>query len=79
MILLKDRELKMVEVFKTNIQQQRQAEILLAVLGQHFPQARINFDLEDCDKILRVEGKIVRANQIIEIVNSNGYWCEVLE
>jgi len=79
MVLLKDRELKMVEVFKTNIQQQTQAEILLAVLGQHFPHSRINFDLEDCDKILRVEGKIVSTSQIIEIVNSNGYYCEVLE
>lgn len=78
-MIVKDRDMKMVEVFKTNIQQQKQAEFLLTVLGRHFPLSRINFDLKDCDKILRVEGETVLPKQIIEIMNSNGYSCEVLE
>lgn len=79
MTSLKDRELKMVEVFKTNIQQPKQAASLLAVLSQHFPLSRINVDLEDCDKVLRVEGEIVLAEEVIGVLNKNGYQCEVLE
>ncbi|WP_018611801.1 hypothetical protein [Segetibacter koreensis] len=69
----------MVEVFKTNIQQQKQAEILVGVLSNYFPLTRINFDLEDCDKVLRVEGKIVLPERIMEILNSEGFYCTILE
>ncbi len=69
----------MVEVFKTNIQNGRQATIILKKLVQLFPKCRINFDLTDCDKILRVEGKIASPQTIIEVVKTNGYDCQVLE
>jgi hypothetical protein len=68
-----------VEVFKTNIQNSRQATLILKILGQLFPRCRINFDLSDCDKILRVEGTIASPEKIIEVVTTNGYRCEVLE
>jgi hypothetical protein len=69
----------MVEVFKTNIQQQKQAEILVGMLSNYFPLSRINFDLEDCDKVLRVEGKIVLPEKIMEILHSEGFYCTILE
>lgn len=69
----------MVEVFKTNIQNGRQASTILKKLCQLFPKCRINFDLSDCDKILRVEGKIASPEKIIEVVTTDGYVCEVLE
>ena len=68
----------MVEVFKTNIQNGRQATAILKKLGRLFPKCRINFDLTDCDKILRVEGKIASPEKVIEVVTTNGYQCEVL-
>ena len=68
-----------VEVFKTNIQNSRQATMILKKLGQLFPKCRINFDLSDCDKILRVEGKIASPEKVIEVVTTNGYQCQVLE
>jgi hypothetical protein len=68
----------MVEVFKTNIQNGRQATAILKKLGQLFPKCRINFDLTDCDKILRVEGKIASPEKVIEAVTTDGYRCEVL-
>ena len=46
----------MVEVFKTNVQEDKQSQMLMEKLSYHFPHCRINFDLEDCDNILRVEG-----------------------
>ena len=69
----------LVEVFKTNIQTGRQATVILKKLGQLFPKCRINFDLNDCDKILRVEGKIASPAKVIEVVTTDGYHCEVLE
>lgn len=69
----------MVEIFKTNVQQQEQAKELLEVLGQQFPASRINFDLDDCDRILRVEAERIAQEEIIELVESNGYECSVIE
>lgn len=71
--------LNMVEVFKTNVRHKRQAKTLLAALSKQFPLFRINFDLEDCDKILRVEGENVPQEKILKLVTENGYQCNVLE
>lgn len=69
----------MVEVFKTNITDHTQAAKMLALLGMHFKESRINFDLHDCDKILRVEASRVVPEKIIELMNTNGYQCMILE
>ena len=68
----------MVEVFKTNVQHRELAEQLASILRGRFAFSKINFDLEDCDKILRVEGKQVCVETIIEILNTHGLQCEVL-
>ena len=68
----------MVEVFKTNVQQHEQAEQIVSVLHDRIDFCKINFDLEDCDKILRVEGKQICVETIIEILNTHGLQCEVL-
>ncbi len=67
-----------VEVFKTNIIQQNDAIALLEILYKICPKHKINFDLEDCDKILRVEGIDINAGQIILFLESNGFQCTVL-
>jgi hypothetical protein len=69
----------MVEVFKTNVRGKRQARVLLDILSDRFPLFRINFDLEDCDRILRVEGDNVCQEKIAELVTGSGYLCDVLE
>lgn len=69
----------MVEVFKTNIAEGQQHEHILTVLTERFPGFTINFDLEDCDRILRVEAKKLNPSQIVECLQHNGYWCEVLD
>ncbi|CAN5128599.1 hypothetical protein BH09BAC6_BH09BAC6_10970 [soil metagenome] len=68
----------MVEVFKTNVQKANQAKKIITQLLQHFPDCRINFDLDDCDKILRVEGEDFINGTIMSLVNSHGFTCEVL-
>lgn len=69
----------MVEVFKTNVQLEEEAAILAGKLSLKFPLTRINFDLEDCDKVLRVEGKHIAPHKIVELLSSDGYQCHILE
>jgi hypothetical protein len=69
----------MVEVFKTNVQSQYDAIALKEILLKEFPVIQINFDLDDCDKILRMEGKIVPVSSVIQIVKMEGFNCEILE
>lgn len=67
-----------VEVFKTNVEEVELSELLIQQLEDQFPDSLINFDMDDCDKILRVEAAAIVPEKIIEILNSNGYSCEVL-
>lgn len=69
----------MVEVFKTNVYEVEKSRTLLYKLLVHFPENKINFDLDDCDKILRVEGKDISPIRIIELLNEEGHFCEILE
>ena len=69
----------MVEVFKTDVHKAGQARDLVSLLRHHFPGSKINFDLEDCDKILRVEGFNFKVEKIIVLVRQKGFDCEVLE
>ena len=68
----------MVEIFKTNIDcPEAAAKIKQLLLGQ-FPHYIVNFDLDDCDKILRIEAPVI-TNTIIQLLNSEHYTCEILE
>jgi hypothetical protein len=44
-----------VEVFRTNVANLREAMLLLQNLQACFPTCRITFDLDDCDRVLRIE------------------------
>ncbi|MBD2755426.1 hypothetical protein IC230_21165 [Spirosoma sp. BT704] len=68
----------MVEVFKTNVQEVAISTMLIQKLLDRFKADKISFDLEDCDKVLRVEGDNFSPDEIIESVNSFGYNCEIL-
>ena len=69
----------MIEVFKTNVQKKAQSKMLLCVLYEAFPSFKINFDLSDCDKVLRVEGDNMEALRIMILVKEYGFNCEVLD
>jgi len=69
----------MVEVFKTNVQKKAQSKMLLCVLSEAFPSFKTNFDLSDCDKVLRVEGDNMEASGIMILVKEYGFKCEILD
>jgi len=69
----------MVEIFKTNVDDHSQAQQVIALLKHHFPAFFINFDLHDCDRILRVKGESIPINEIEGLVSANGFQCRVLD
>lgn len=72
--------MKIIEVYKTNVADSRQSILILQALRQRFPSYTANFDLHDCDKILRVESNapnIINEN-IIGLLNELGYFAQPL-
>jgi hypothetical protein len=65
----------MVEIFKTNVEQEEHSVLLITQLSNNFPNLKINFDLEDCDKILRVEGMPIPIETIQEALNNEPFEC----
>lgn len=68
----------MITVFKTNVQKAMQAKKLVSYLLQHFPGNKINIDLNDCDKVLRVEGENFKEGKIMMLVRQTGFSCSLL-
>jgi len=68
-----------VEVFKTSVQTAKEAEVIVADLQACFPGHSINFDLEDCDRILRLEGKGMDVERVLSVLWNYGLECSVLE
>jgi len=69
----------MVEVFKTNVDDEIVAESLVQELKLLLPGSAVNFDLEDCDRILRVAGHGINTGTITALLMRNGHHCEVLD
>ncbi len=68
-----------VEVFKTNVSDKVHAESLLHALRHAMLLKRASFDLDDCDKVLRVEGEAVCADHVIEMLSCFGFQCLLME
>ncbi|HEY6082722.1 MAG TPA: hypothetical protein VIU45_04635 [Chitinophagaceae bacterium] len=69
-----------VEVFKTNVGDPEQARLLIDQIQQSFTGYIVNFDLEDCDKILRVKcaTELIQSAPLIKLLNDFGFEAEVL-
>ena len=72
-------EARAVEVFKTNVENEVNAREIIQTLVMRFPGSRINFDLQDCDRVLRIEGQSLCNDSIIQLVKEAGFGCTVLE
>ena len=70
----------MVEVFKTNVKNWEQANLLITHIQETFTNYKVNFDLEDCDNILRIACTTgyIQASQVIILVKNFGFEAEVL-
>ena len=71
--------MKPVFVFKTSVATRAEIVKLKPKLDNLILQGeRWNFDLEDCDNILRVESLTCNAEQVKEALQIAGYDCEEL-
>jgi hypothetical protein len=71
----------MIEVFKTDVDDSRFADILVEHIQRTFYGYLANFDLQDCDKILRVKNVrgAVNSDHVIKMLNRFGFYAEVLQ
>lgn len=70
----------MVEIFKTDVHDKVKSEKILSKLNKSFPTYIINFDLDDCDKILRVESNngSIDIESILKIVRESSFKIELI-
>lgn len=70
----------MIEVFKTNVVDQDDAIMLIDQINENFADYIASFDLEDCDKILRVKSTVaqVQSSLLINLLSTSGFHAEVL-
>ncbi len=71
---------RMIEVFKTDVSRQEDARRLIALIQERFSGYRANFDLDDCDRILRVHSLSgeISSRSLISLLLSQGFLAEVL-
>lgn len=70
----------MIEVFKTDVNDKDQARQLIDQIHETLHYCHANFDLDDCDRVLRVKG--IRSEQdvftIIGLVRRAGWQAQTL-
>ncbi len=70
----------MVLVFRTSVTEQKEIELLKPFLNQLTGgHLYWNFDLEDCDHILRIESGFLSAREVIQMLQEMDFVCEELE
>jgi len=65
----------MIAIFKTNVKHPGSAMKVITELLYKYPSFRISFDLEDEDKILRIEGNFFHEEDVVFCLLSNGFIC----
>jgi hypothetical protein len=65
-------------VFATSVVDPKQVLQLQPHLDELLPDVAWNFDLEDCDKIFRVETTEDVRERLIALFAKFGFWCEEL-
>lgn len=68
----------MIEIFKTNITRKSQTAKVKNIILKEYGKLKIDFDLEDIDNILRIEGALFEPEKIISQLEDCGFYCEVL-
>ena len=69
----------MVYVFKTSVKYKKQIKKVAQELNKMKEIQEWNFDLEDCDKILRIVARNLNSVLICNLLHSLGIYCEELE
>ncbi|UII20758.1 hypothetical protein [Fulvivirga ligni] len=69
----------MVEVYKTNLTNKNKADALITLMEDLFPEFEVNFDLDDCDNILRVKSSVwIDNSKVISLLREQQVVAEPL-
>lgn len=70
----------MIEVLKTNVSTHFQASQLIELIRNTFPGYEASFDLDDCDKVLRLVSKteMIQSVLVIVLIKNFGFYAEIL-
>lgn len=66
-------------IFKTNLLNTAMVDRAKPLLQNISGIQRWNVDIQDCDKILRIESNSLSARQVENILQNAGYYCEELQ
>ncbi|HJW17590.1 MAG TPA: hypothetical protein VJ499_10740 [Flavisolibacter sp.] len=69
----------MIYVFKTSVKTKFQARKLKPHIDQLLPEAKWNFDLDDCDKVLRIDSEENIISPVINLLRNKQFDCEELD
>lgn len=68
----------MIFVFKTSVKTKMQIKKLKPHIDKILPKAKWNFDLKDCDKILRIDSDENIVLKITDLLDIHKFNCEEL-
>ena len=73
--------MRTVEIFKTNVLSENAAQSILNQIEALHPHYKCNFDLDDCDKVLRIESASgnVDSSVIFNVLEKNNFTGSILE
>lgn len=69
----------MISIFKTNISTKGKAKYATPTIDKITEIQNWNFDIEDCDHILRIESENSISNKVIQELKKLGFKCIELE
>lgn len=69
-----------IKVFKTNVTNRDEARKIRAMIQRRYPGSRATFDLDDCDRVLRIEYPrgFIDLSILKQIIGRFGYQLEKL-
>ena len=65
-------------IFKTNINTLAQLKTADSILSATEEIKRWNIDIDDCDKVLRIETNALQTVDVIDVLKLNNIYCEEL-
>ena len=68
----------MISVFKTDVSNKGDADSIIKSLKRQFPDGKFNFDLEDSDRVFRIEYDKDIIGEVIELFKIKRFVCETL-
>jgi len=68
-----------IHIYKTNINTLEQIKKADSILSKHSKIQKWNIDIDDCDKVLRIESSQLEIFDIIGSLKPFNIYCEVLE